>query len=416
MDLTLDLLVIGFGKAGKTLAMKRAAAGDRVAIVEQSPAMYGGTCINIACVPTKRLLIESARGTDFPAARQDRNAFIAKLNAANKKMVEDKDVLIIDGFATFTGPKTVQVADLSVTAETIVINTGARSNVAVEGKIHDSTSIQQIESRPDTLAIIGAGPIGLEFATMFNQFGSQVTVYTGERPFLPAYDPDIAEEVQSHLAAQGITFVAERVADPNTLDDDAVLVATGRKPVIDDLGLDAAGIAYTDEGIAVDEYCQTNVEGVYAAGDVNGGPQFTYVSYDDHRVILSHRWGDRSRSRTGRVIPTTIFTNPPLSQVGMSEQEAKASHRVSIRKAKIADLAIVPRPKIEKHPEGVAKFIVDEDTDAILGATLFCVNSHELINTVALAIAHGLTAKQVGDAIYTHPATSEVFNALLASS
>ncbi|MDY5584901.1 MAG: FAD-dependent oxidoreductase [Arcanobacterium sp.] len=418
-ELKLDVLVIGFGKAGKTIAMKRAASGDRVAIVEKSPEMYGGTCINIACIPTKKLLTEAARGVEYSQARVNRDAFIAKLNAANKALAEGKGVMIIDGVARFTGAHTVVVGDnhdgeqLVIEAETIVINTGAENRIKPSGKVHDSTSIQRLPKAPETLGVVGAGPIGLEFATMFNGFGTKVTVYNGGGSFLPMFDADIAEAVRSQLTVQGIEIVDEEVADFSLLPQEAVLVAIGRSPVVSGLGLEAAGIEFSARGIIVDEHCQTNIPGVYAVGDVNGGPQFTYISYDDHRVVLSHRWGDGSYTREGRIFPTTTFLNPPLSSIGMTESQAREVAEIEVKKANIADIPILPRPKILGQPEGVAKFILDAKTNQILGATLYCVDSQELINMVALAINNQIPAKRVGAGIYTHPATAELFNALL---
>lgn len=236
--LKLDLLVIGFGKAGKTIAMKRAVAGDRVAVVESDPMMFGGTCINIGCVPTKYLLTQSAKNLPFVDAKAGRNAFIAKLNAANKNLVEGKGALVITGSARFKEQKTVVVGEfVEITADTIIINTGATSGIEVTGKIHDSTSIQQLESTPASLAIVGAGPIGLEFATMFNQFGTKVTVYKGEGRLLPRFDLDIAESVRTHLESQGIKFIDQRVADAAKLKEEVVLMATGRRPAIADLEL-----------------------------------------------------------------------------------------------------------------------------------------------------------------------------------
>lgn len=414
-NLTADVLVLGFGKAGKTIAMKRAAAGDKVILVETNPAMYGGTCINVGCVPTKYLLTQSARNVDYGQARLGRNEFIKKLNAANKAMVEGKGALVLTGPARFSGLKTVTVGDAAqISAETIIINTGAISGVQVGGRVHDSTSIQQLEKAPTTLGIVGAGPIGLEFATMFNQFGTQVNVYTGGRSFLPRNEADVAQEVRTHLTNQGINFIDERVDDVNNLEEELILVAVGRRPAVANLNLEATGVEYTERGITVDKHCQTNIPGIYACGDVNGGPQFTYISYDDHRVVMSHRWADGTRTTENRIVPNTIFIDPPLSSVGLTEAQAvEAGHKVNVRKANIADIPILPRPKIIGNPAGQAKFVIDADTGLILGATLFCIDSQELINTIALAIKHQIPAVEVGEGIYTHPATSELFNALL---
>lgn len=477
-ETTADVLIVGFGKAGKTIAMTRAKAGDRVILVEQSPQMYGGTCINIGCIPTKTLLTDahkfresqvtedgevattSAKDAAFTAARTHRDTFIAKLNAVNKQLADNAGVMVIDGRARFTGPKSVVVSgadgahELTITADTVVINTGSVPVMPpIEGadnpRVVDSTAVQHLPKRPDALAIVGGGPIGLEFATMFAQFGTRVTVLDGADEFLPRYDRDIAQAVLADLEALGVSVIlgakvdkiagdgpvevhysggragsgqatnAEVVAT-SRVQADYVLMAVGRKPATGDLGLEAAGIELTERGaVAVDDRLRTNVDGVYAAGDVNGGPQFTYVSYDDHRIILDDRWGDSTRSTEGRVIPTTTFLEPLLSQVGLGEGEARqaceaAGHTLDVRVKKVADIPIMPRPKIVGQLQGMAKFLVDRDADRILGATLYCVDSQELINMVALAMRAGVPASVVGDGIYTHPSSSEVFNALLA--
>ncbi|MEJ4099407.1 FAD-dependent oxidoreductase [Corynebacterium mastitidis] len=460
-NIELDVIVLGFGKAGKTIAMKRGRAGDRVAIVEQSPQMYGGTCINVGCVPTKTLLTAAHRhriagGEDhagaFAAARRHRDEFVARLNAVNKEMAVDSNVRVIDGHGRFTGPNTVEVTGgseaLTLTAPTIVINTGAvPARPDVPGvdldRVVDSTAVQRLPELPARLAVVGGGPIGLEFATMFAQFGSRVTVLDGSDVFLSRYDRDIAEAVREDLEAQGVTILGGaratsfeaaagggvRVrhgggggeASAEAVEADYALLAIGRRPNTEDLNLQAAGVAVTERGaVRVDECLRTSAPGIYAAGDVTGGPQFTYISYDDHRIILEDRWGTGAapRSAAGRLFPTTTFLTPPLSQIGMGEQEAREEvarrgHTLAVRAQDIKDIAIMPRPKILGQPQGRAKFLVDAEEDRILGATLYCVDSQELINTVAVAMRHGVPASGLGAGIYTHPSGSEVFNALL---
>lgn len=245
-NLDVDLLVIGFGKAGKTLAMKRGAAGDRVALVELDPKMHGGTCINIACVPTKTLLTSARRwresqaadpGADkgsaaddaaFTRAQDHRDAFIAKLNAANTKMVEGKGVTIVTGKAEFVGERQVRVVggedELTITGETVVINTGAEPIMPkIPGidspRVVDSTAIQHVSPRPQRLVIIGAGPIGLEFATMFSSagFGSVVTVLNREEDILPRVDADVRDSVREQLDAAGITIVGGARRSPRLI-------------------------------------------------------------------------------------------------------------------------------------------------------------------------------------------------------
>ncbi|WP_442891605.1 dihydrolipoyl dehydrogenase family protein [Dietzia sp.] len=365
----------------------------------------------------------------------------------NKKLADDAGVTVIDGDAAFTGPHTVEVTGgpdrLTLTAPTIIINTGSvpvRPDLpGVDGpRILDSTLVQHVPDHSRRLAVIGGGPIGLEFATMFEQFGTSVTVLDHSQEFLGRFDRDVAEQVRADLEKLGITIVSgvdvtgfssaddsvtvsyDGAEGGTELEADYVLLATGRRPATDGLGLDAAGIDTTDRGaVRVDEHLRTSVEGVYAAGDVNGGPQFTYVSFDDHRIVLSSAWGDGSRTTEGRIIPSTTFLAPPLSQVGMGEDEARADaesrgRTLEVRKKNIADIPIMPRPKILAEPEGVAKFLVDAEDDRILGCVLYCVDSQELINLVTVAMSNGLPASALGSAIYTHPSSSEVFNALLA--
>lgn len=427
-----DLIVVGFGKAGKTIAMKRSAAGDKVALIEQSPQMYGGTCINVGCIPTKKLLFETASGKDFPDAVVARDQLIGKLNAKNLAMATDKGVTVIDGKATFTASHEITVTSGSDTlvlyAPTIVINTGSTPvipNVPGTDNPHvfDSTGIQHISPLPKHLAIIGGGPIGLEFATLFSGQGSKVTIIDrGELP-LKNFDREVAELAKTDLEARGITFLnnAELTGFSGDLtialkdrdiDADAALIAIGRRPATDGLGLEQAGIKTGTRGeVLVDAHLRTNIDGIFAVGDVNGGPQFTYVSYDDHRIVLDQLAGTGKKSTAHRLIPTTTFIEPPLSTIGDNTE----GENVVVKKALIADMPIVPRPKIINQPHGMVKFFVDKQSDALLGATLYCADSQELINTVALTMRHGVTASELGEGIYTHPATSEIFNQLLGS-
>ncbi|MGV9184597.1 dihydrolipoyl dehydrogenase family protein [Arcanobacterium canis] len=465
-----DVLVIGWGKAGKSVAGKLAGAGKKVALVEQSATMYGGTCINVACVPTKTLLTsanarrENDNPTQYFASSVDkRDALISKLNSVNHAMLEGK-VTLFDGKAQFVGPHEVRITptnpgghvagasegrsdaqengqtehreeEIHLRAANIIINTGTVPTIPdipgteLDG-VYDSTTIQHAQPFPDRLAIIGGGTIGLEFATMFNGFGSQVTVITPGDRLLPSLDEDVAALVYDTMREQGIEFVlSERAKAIDKTDDgldvvfdggrvsaDAVLHAVGRSATTDGLGLDAAGVKTDERGfMIVDDHLRTNVEGIYAAGDINGGPQFTYISFDDHRILMDELLGDGGRSRADRVaVPTATFINPPLATVGMSEKEARESGRnVRVDSKKIAEIPVMPRPKIVGNPAGMAKFMIDADTDEILGAVLYCIDSQELINTVALAMRMGAPASMLRDGIWTHPASTEVFNGVI---
>ena len=445
-----DLVVIGWGKGGKTLARTLGSQGKRVAMVEQSDQMYGGTCINIGCVPTKALIhqAEERRDTDDPQqwfehAVEARSALTAKLRAKNYSMLDEVDtVTAITGRGRFRSSTELEVAAgtdrLVLQAKTFVINTGSVPAVpgidGVEGnpRVFDSTTIQTAPAMPRRLVIVGGGYIGLEFAGMFSHFGSDVTVLESSSSVLGREDDDIAEAVQQSLRDSGVRFITDaRVVsiDDDTVNfevdgqadsivADAILLAVGRKPATDDLGLDAAGVKVDDRGaIVVDKFLRTTAADIFAVGDVNGGLQFTYISLDDNRIVLDQLTGTGERSLDGRkYVPTTTFVTPPLSQVGMREREAReAGLDIKVAVKKVADIAAMPRPKIVGETHGVMKFVVDARTDQILGATLFSIDSQELINFVSLAMRTGTTATELKDGIYTHPSSTEAFNEVLAS-
>ncbi|WP_116116212.1 FAD-dependent oxidoreductase [Austwickia chelonae] len=445
-----DILVIGWGKAGKTLAARLAASGRSVVLVERSPQMYGGTCINVGCVPTKDLVVsaEMRRASDDPAAYfaeavAERNSLVGALNRANHAMLTSvSSVTVLDGSAHFIGPKQVVVErggdEITVEAETIIIGTGTvPRKPTVPGadgpRIFDSTTIQQVEPVPQRLVIVGGGFIGLEFANMFAHFGAAVTVLDSGVEFLPRVDRDVAVEVRETLTDRGIDirqglqigefrdrgdFVEVRSGDAS-FDADAVLVATGRMPATSGLGLEAAGITMDDRGyVVVDDQLRTTVDGVFAVGDVNGGPQFTYISFDDFRIVWDAVTGEGKRRRSDRrAVPNSTFITPPLSQVGMTEQEARESGRtVVVAKKKVASIAAMPRPKILGETHGLIKFLIDAEERTILGATVFCTDSQELVNMVALAIRLGATVEDLRDGIWTHPSSTEAFNEVLAAT
>ncbi|NLU83636.1 FAD-dependent oxidoreductase [Rhodococcus sp. HNM0569] len=447
-----DVLIVGWGKGGKTLARALAKAGRSVVVVEESALMYGGTCINIGCVPTKALVHdgETRSPSDTPvaafsAAVQRRDALTAAMRKKNYDMLDSEPgITLLDGRAVFTGPTHVSVATaegpVEVSAETIVINTGsrpARSTVpGADGpRIHDSTTIQHVDPLPKHLVVLGDGPIGLEFASLFAHFGSQVTLLSHHTRIAPHDDADVAEALRDVLTVAGVDIVestevtrfdddGERVVvtasssgTQRTWTADAVLVATGRIPATDGLALDAAGVD-TDPGgaIVVDDQLRTSAPHIYAIGDVHTGPKFTYLSLDDYRIVADTLLGDGTRRVSDRVaVPTTTFVTPPLSQVGLTERAARdAGRTVRVTAKKVADIATMPRPKIVGRTEGIIKAVVDAETDEILGATLLCVDSQEVINTVALAMRHHVTATELRDTIFTHPSTTEAFNEVLA--
>ncbi|MCL2796332.1 MAG: FAD-dependent oxidoreductase [Microbacteriaceae bacterium] len=453
--LDVDLAVIGFGKGGKTLAATLAKAGKRVAMIEQSAAMYGGTCINIGCVPTKALVWRSEHreagvddDTRWAQAVGATSALTTAMRAKNFAMLDTPDTAtVITGRASFVDPHTLLVTAgddrLTVRAETIVINTGAVpalppiTGLATSAHVVTSTEMLTLPVRPRRLIVLGGGYVGVEFASMQAAFGADVTLlHRGER-ILPAEDPDVSDRVAALLTESGVKVITgaavREVADVGdiarvayelaggalaTADGDTVLAALGRRVATEGLGLEAVGIATDARGaVVVDERLRTSIPHVFAVGDVNGGPQFTYVSLDDYRIVLDQLTGPGIRSTHDRVaVPHVVFTTPPLARVGMTEREARASGRpLKVARREVVEMATVPRAKIVGDARGFMTATVDAATDEILGVTVLAHDAHELINTVAVAMRFGATATQLRDGIYTHPSMTEALNDLFGA-
>lgn len=436
-------LIIGFGKGGKTLAKTLAAKGEQVVVVERSNKMYGGTCINIACLPSKRLVIESTRGTDFTQAVDGKNEMTAFLRDKNYHMLADEDtVTVLDGQARFVSDHVVEVTKengqkIQLEGERIFINTGAKPVVLpIKGlkeskNVLDSTEAMDETKLPKELVILGAGYIGLEFAGMFARYGSKVTVLDIHDKFIPREDDDISEMVFKDMTEAGVSFelgvsvkeirdegdrvevVYEKDGKEVTLKADKILAATGRKPRTSELGLENTDIKVDDRGaIVVDDQLHTSVDNVWAIGDVKGGLQFTYISLDDFRIIKDELFGEGKRKVSDRInVPYSVFIEPPLSKVGLNEKEAKAKG-VEYKLFKLP-VAAIPKARVLKDTRGLFKVLVDPKTELILGATIYAQESHELINLVSLAINAKLPYTMLRDQIYTHPTMSEALNDVL---
>lgn len=428
-------LIIGFGKAGKTLAATLAKLGKSVALIEQSAKMYGGTCINIGCIPSKKLNF-LANKVPLDVAVAQKNKLIAKLNDANFKKLDDLEkVTVITGKASFLDSHRVMVStlqgDITVTADQIYINTGAYNwQPPITGLndsqfVYDSTSLMQLTDKPNELVIIGGGYIGLEFAFTFASFGSRVTILEASDVFLAKEDPDIRTALldimsNKHIHVKtGVQINAVHdkgnqaaiLTDQGELTAQAILVATGRRANTEGLDLDKAGIDLTDKGyIAVNQHLQTTQPHIYAMGDVAGSPQFTYMSLDDYRVVKSHLLADGSYTTEGRTYPYAVFTNPPLAVAGMTEDAAK--DRGFTTTVATLPANAIPRAKINEQTDGLLKAVVNMDDGKILGVQLLCENAHEMINFMDLAIRQGLTADDVANHIFTHPTMSEALNDL----
>ena len=436
--LTYDLIVIGFGKAGKTLAAKMATQGKKVALIERSKAMYGGTCINIACIPTKTLLVAAEKGLTFDQVMAEKNAVTSRLNSKNYAGVSGAGVDIIDGEAHFLSNKVIEIVagdeKKELTAETIVINTGAVSNVLpipglTETKnVYDSTGIQNLKELPKRLGVLGGGNIGLEFAGLYNKLGSQVTVLDAAPVFLPRVEPSIAALAKQYMKEDGIQLLQNVrttqvkndgdevvvVTEDGEFHFDALLYATGRKPNVEPLHLENTDIELTERGaIKVDKHLETSVPGVFAVGDVNGGLQFTYISLDDFRILYSYLAGDGSYTLEDRKnVPTSMFITPPLAQIGLTEKEAKEQGLpIAVKEIPVAAM---PRGHVNADLRGAFKAVVNTETKEIVGATIFSAGAQEIINILTVAMDNKIPYTYFSKQIFTHPTLAENLNDLFA--
>ena len=449
MNKKVDNIIIGFGKAGKTLANYLGNKGEKTILVEKSPVMYGGTCINVGCIPSKFLATSADRkgfsdtnNQDYyKSSVQNKKGLIAKLNKANyDKVASNDNVEVIDGLASFVDDHTVNIktdtGDYEVYAEKIFINTGARpfvpgiEGLEVGGRIHTSETLMNLEDFPQTLAILGSGFIGLEFAASYAKFGTKVTIIDMGDKILPREDDDVAKEVFESYKSLGVDFIFNAGLESVSQDDQSVklsysvgeekkvlaveafLVATGRKPNTEDLNLDKAGVEVSERGfVNVNKHLQTNKDHIFAMGDVNGGPQFTYVSLDDYRIVKSYLDGKGEYTRDDRQpIAFSAFLHPTFSKVGLSEREAReAGYKVKVAKLPVT---AIPKAKILGNQTGIYKAVVDADTDQILGVVLFGEESHEVINIVVLAMIMKQPYTLLANQIFTHPTMAEALNDL----
>lgn len=450
-----DAIIIGFGKAGKTLAAELSNRGWQVAVVERSSMMYGGTCPNIACIPTKTLVHEAGiaallyhdnypkQANLYKQAIGRKNRLTSFLRNNNyERLSKPPNVTVYTGEGSFVSANIIKVAlpegDIELQGKEIFINTGSTPIIpAIDGikesqKVYTSTTLLDLNVLPQRLIIVGGGYIGLEFASMYAEFGSKVTLLEGGNRFMPRNDQDIANSVKEvlekkgieiHLNARaqsihdtndGVTLTYSDVSDgtPYFVDGDAILIATGQKPMIEGLNLQAAGIGVDAHGaIVVNDQLRTTVPHVWAMGDVKGGAQFTYLSLDDFRIIRDQLFGDKKRDIGDRdPVPYAVFIDPPLAHIGLTEEEA-LKRGYSFKVSRLPATSVV-RSRTLKQTDGMLKAIVNDHSGKIMGCTLFCAEAPEIINIVAMAMKTGQHYTFLRDFIFTHPSMSEGLNEL----
>ncbi|MHB9150897.1 MAG: mercuric reductase [Thermoleophilia bacterium] len=458
-----DAVVIGSGQGGNPLAVALAKAGWKTAMVEREH--VGGTCINVGCTPTKTM-VASARvaytarraaefgvdtglvGVDMPAVLRRKNEIVASWRASGEdRLAAAPGLDLMRGEASFSAPHELEVrmnvsdepdSTRSLTAEHIFINVGARPTVpsflGLDGVPYlDSTTVMELDVVPEHLVVLGGGYVGVEFGQMFRRFGSEVTIVQRGDALLAKEDADVSEAVAAILREDGVRLVLEAKATRTEVDSDGsvaltvdspegrhtirgshLLVAVGRTLNTDRLNLAAAGIETDRHGtIPVNERLETGVPGVYALGDVKGGPAFTHISYDDFRILRTNLLEGGSASTVDRVVPYVVFLDPQLGRVGLSETEAR-QRGLEIRVAKMP-MEWVARALEVDESRGLMKVVVDAKTDLILGCAVLGMEGGEIASLLQVAMMGGLTAAGLREATFAHPTLAESLNSLFGS-
>ncbi len=456
-----DAIVIGAGQSGGPLSTALAGAGRKTAIIEREH--VGGTCINEGCTPTKTMVASARvaylarRGADYGVntgpisvdmkkVRQRKRDIVNSFRDSGQRRIENTEgVDLLFGEASFADHKVIEVrmndgGTRRLSADTIIINTGGRpSNPKLDGidtvPILNSTSIMDLDAVPEHLLVLGGGYVGLEFGQMFRRFGSQVTIVQHGKRLLTREDGDIAEAVAGILREDGIEVLLETEAvrvepaeggkikltvrtvgseEDRTLVGSHFLAAVGRTPNTDVLNLQATGVETDKHGsIPVNERLETNVPGIYALGDVNGGPQLTHISYDDFRIMRTNLIEGGNATTTGRMVPYTVFIDPQLGHVGLGEEEAR-KQGLNIKVAKMP-MNYVARALEVDESRGFMKAIVDADTEQILGCAILGLEGGELMAMIEIAMMGKVPYPVLKEAIFAHPTLAESLNNLFGS-
>ncbi len=454
-----EVLIVGGGKAGKTLAADLARSGHRTALVERG--MIGGTCINVGCIPTKAL-VKSATvaalvahaadlgirvdhwATDMPAVVAHKRAVVEGMVALNwdnlhGALGED----FIFGEARFIAPRTVEVRGASgaprrLTGDKLFINLGAEPAMPslpglAEAAPLTSQSALMLDRLPDHLVIMGGGYIGVELGQAFRRFGSQVTIIQRAPHLLPAEDTDISAAIETIFREDGITLVLSseviavagrsgghvrlQVRSPegeHTIEGSDLLVAVGRVPMTRGIGLQEAGVAVDAHGfIVVNDRLETTAPSTWALADCAGSPQQTHVALDDYRIVKANVFAGGARSTSNRLIPHTVFMDPELGRIGLTEREAQ-SKGLDIRVAKVPT-SVVPRARTLAETRGVLKAVIDARSHQILGFAMLGAAAGEVAAAVQMAMLGQLPFTALRDGVLAHPTMAEGLNYLFAA-
>jgi pyruvate/2-oxoglutarate dehydrogenase complex dihydrolipoamide dehydrogenase (E3) component len=438
-----DVVVIGSGQAGVPLAVKLAGAGRRVVLVERG--VLGGTCVNTGCTPTKTM-IASARAAhvartaerlgvasgpvtvDFSAVRKRKDEMVKSWREGIEQRIHraGQKLELVQGHARFVGPRELEAAGRRISADTVVVDVGARPSIPPIAGLDsvpwlDNHRLMNLDALPAHLLVVGGGYVGCEFAQMFRRFGSEVTVVEPYPHLMNGEDPEVSREIEAVFTNEGIRVefkrrvesvqkgapgVVARLDDGRELEGSHVLLATGRRPNTDDLDCALAGVDVDERGfIVTGDHYETSAEGVFAVGDVTGGPQFTHVAWDDHRILLERLMGRPSRVRSERSYPYVAFTDPEVAGVGLNEKRAR-------KKGVAYELAAIPFSSVGRAREsgetaGVLRVLVDPKTERVLGASIVGAAAGELIHCFVVAMEAGASARAIVDAEFAHPTFAE---------
>lgn len=448
-----DAIIIGSGQAGSPLSHKLADKGWNVALIEKQH--LGGTCVNVGCTPTKTMVASAsvahyARNAakwgvragevsvDMPAVVARKRKVVESFRSGHERNVASRPTLkLFRASAQFVGPKQIQVDGQTLEGERIFINTGTRPAIPkIEGietvPYLTNASVMELSEVPEHLIVLGGGYIGLEFGQMFRRFGSRVTVVHHGGQLLPREDADVIAELTRALEAEGLEFqfnakttrmekkdgrislLLDTPAGKTTVTGSHLLVATGRTPNTADLGLDKTGISTDKSGfVKVNGKLETNVSGVWALGDVKGGPAFTHISYNDYQIVWANLIEGKNLSIENRYVPYSVFTDPQLGGVGMTEKEAREKgYKLKIGKI---PMTYVARAIERDETAGLMKIVVDASNDRILGASILAIEGGELVQLLGAVMMAGAPYTLLKGAVYTHPTLAEGFWSLMES-
>jgi pyruvate/2-oxoglutarate dehydrogenase complex dihydrolipoamide dehydrogenase (E3) component len=446
MNKSYDAIIIGTGQSGPFLAIRLAKAGRKVAIIERG--LFGGTCVNTGCIPTKTLVASARvaymarRAAEFGVSAGDVTVDMKKVKArkdaiqrpsqegAESRLREQPNIDIYKGQASFEAPHLVAVGDDRLTSDQIFINVGSRASVPpIRGLDQvpylNNSSMMAVDFLPEHLIVIGGSYIGLEFGQMYRRFGSKVTILQRESRLIPREDPDISDAIKDIVEREGITVrlnatcitlekrgnqivaAVDCTANPSPVTGSHMLIATGRRPNTDDLGLDKGGVRQDERGyITVDDQLRTNVPGMWALGDCNGHGGFTHTSYNDFEIVAANLLDHDPRRLSDRILAYALYIDPPLGRVGMTEADVRKSGRKALMGKYM--MSSVGRAIEKSETQGFMKVMVDAETKQILGAAILGVGGDEAIHSLLDIMYAKAPYTVVSRAMHIHPTVSEL--------